>query len=593
MHTKTLDLSPFVEKKPPILLWVGIFALVVVGGACSFFLTLLFLPADRLAPGTYIEGIPVGWQTRRQAESVLRRRLPAISDHNIVITWQEKNWTKTNRELQETWDTETAINTALQSTHTGNLNERWQKRWNGLWQKTEHQASTRLDPFATQQWIQTIAQEVDDQGERPRFIEEGGQTILETGRAGQEVIQEDMTLQVAQNPEQATHELLVAPINPPLSADGLVRAERRQKSWAGKTLEFTASPTDLPKTLTTKSILAALELPEGYHRESLENTLKNLLKDWELEPQDAQWKLSADQNRLETFVPHTMGRTVDWEKLLPQVVTTLTELENSSSRSAKIQTIFHEKAPQKTLKEVNDLGIEERVGYGVSHYAHSIPNRIFNVGLTAQRTNFTLIRPGEEFSFNKSVGEISRTTGYKTAYVIKDGMTQLGDGGGVCQVSTTIFRAALNAGLPITRWKPHSYRVGYYEQGSQPGFDATVYAPSTDFRFLNDTNHAMVVTTKADSENQHLVVEIWGKSDGRKSEISNYSIGNQRPAPATLYVDDPTLPRGTRKQIDWSAPGATTRFTYTVKNADGSERIKRDFISNFKPWRAVYLVGTQ
>ncbi|MCD8526690.1 VanW family protein, partial [Candidatus Woesebacteria bacterium] len=125
-----------------------------------------------------------------------------------------------------------------------------------------------------------------------------------------------------------------------------------------------------------------------------------------------------------------------------------------------------------------------------------------------------------------------------------------------------------------------------------PGYDATVYAPSVDFRFTNDTEHAIVLSTEIDVPNRHLVVKIWGTSDGRTSEISDYRQWNQRPAPAPLYQDDPTLPRGTVKQVDWASPGLNTSFQYTVTNADGSERYQREFTSYFRPWQAVYLVGT-
>ena len=124
---------------------------------------------------------------------------------------------------------------------------------------------------------------------------------------------------------------------------------------------------------------------------------------------------------------------------------------------------------------VNDLGVKELVGSGYSTYSGSIENRVFNVSHGASKINGVLIPPGETFSFNKTVGDITAATGFKQAYVIKSGRTVLDDGGGICQVSTTLFRAALNAGLPIVNRTAHAYRVGYYEQGFPPGIDATIY----------------------------------------------------------------------------------------------------------------------
>ena len=134
--------------------------------------------------------------------------------------------------------------------------------------------------------------------------------------------------------------------------------------------------------------------------------------------------------------------------------------------------------------------------------------------MATSRLNGVLVAPGEEFSFNKALGDVSAGTGYQQAYVIKGGRTVLGDGGGVCQVSTTLFRALLNAGLPITERRAHSYRVGYYEQGFPPGLDATVYYPTTDLKFKNDTSNHILIQSRV--EGVKLIFDIYGPDDGRK-----------------------------------------------------------------------------
>ena len=198
----------------------------------------------------------------------------------------------------------------------------------------------------------------------------------------------------------------------------------------------------------------------------------------------------------------------------------------------------------------------------------------------------------EKFSFNKTVGDISAATGYKQAYVIKSGRTVLDDGGGVCQVSTTLFRAALNAGLPIVERHAHSYRVGYYEQGDwKPGFDATVYDPSYDLEIQNDTPTPILIQAKPDTTNLELVFELYGARDGRTVDISPVRLWDSRPAPQPLYQDDPTLPNGVVKQVDWSANGIKSAFDYKVIRGD-QELFKKTFFSDFVPWQAVYLRGT-
>lgn len=241
---------------------------------------------------------------------------------------------------------------------------------------------------------------------------------------------------------------------------------------------------------------------------------------------------------------------------------------------------------------MNTLGIVELIGSGVSYFAGSIANRVHNIALGSSLINGTIVAPGETFSFNALVGPVSAEQGFKQAYVIQKGRTVLDDGGGICQVSTTVFRAALNSGLPIVKRTAHAYRVSYYEQrGFKPGFDATIFSPSVDFQFKNDTSHHILIQAKVGKANARLQVDIYGTSDNRRVEISDPIVSNVTPPPEPKYEDDPTQPRGTIKQADFAAHGATAVFTRKVYRGD--ELIINDTIrSNFRPWQAVYLVGT-
>jgi len=229
------------------------------------------------------------------------------------------------------------------------------------------------------------------------------------------------------------------------------------------------------------------------------------------------------------------------------------------------------------------------LGRGISNFAGSIPNRIYNIGLTASKINGVLVPPDEIFSFNQTVGDITAATGFKQAYVIKEGRTVLDDGGGVCQDSTTLFRAVLNAGLPVVKRTAHAYRVSYYEQGFPPGLDATVFYPSVDFQFKNDTPASILI--QAYTSGLTLYIDLYGTSDGREVSLTRPVITNQTPPPPELRQDDPSLPKGTVKQVDWGAWGATVTFKRTVTRA-GQTLLNETWRSNFKPWQAVYLVGT-
>jgi vancomycin resistance protein YoaR len=248
--------------------------------------------------------------------------------------------------------------------------------------------------------------------------------------------------------------------------------------------------------------------------------------------------------------------------------------------------------PKIKMGDTNRFGIKQKIGAGQSAFRGSIPNRIHNIQLAANRFSGILIPPGEEFSFNQKLGEISLETGFKQAYIIKGQRTILGDGGGVCQVSTTLFRAALTAGLPILERHSHAYRVAYYEQDSPVGFDATVFAPTVDFKLKNDTPAYLLIQAEFNPQNQTLTFEIFGTDDGRKVLISNGRIWNKAPPPPPLYQDDPTLPSGTTKQIDWAAWGAKAAFDWKVTR-NGEVLQDRTFFSAYQPWQAIYLRGTK
>lgn len=237
-------------------------------------------------------------------------------------------------------------------------------------------------------------------------------------------------------------------------------------------------------------------------------------------------------------------------------------------------------------------GILALLGEGISTFKGSAAGRIHNLTLAAERTNGVLVAPGTIYSMNNSVGDVSAATGYDVAYIIQQGRTVLGSGGGVCQTSTTLFRAVLNSGLPVIMRNPHAYRVSYYEQNMPVGFDAAVYFPSWDFQFKNDTPNYVLVQSSYNLDESSLTFKLYGTPDGRTVEISEPVVTNQSPPPPALYQDDPTLPKGVTRQIDFPAWGASVKFIRTVKNGD-KVLFEDTFNSRYQPWRAIYLVGTK
>jgi vancomycin resistance protein YoaR len=329
----------------------------------------------------------------------------------------------------------------------------------------------------------------------------------------------------------------------------------------------------------------------SYSEEKLTTVLTPLMEKITDEPVNAQF--TFENGRVTTFKPSVNGHEIDREDLNNQLLSrSLTVLSSQKGSVIIIPILIKIIEPEITTDKANNLGIKELIGEGHSLFYHSIPSRIHNVALGASRINGVLVAPGEVFSFDKALGDVSAFTGYQQAYIIQNGRTVLGDGGGICQVSTTFFRALLNAGLPIVERHAHAYRVGYYEEDSPPGIDATIFVPSVDLKFKNDTGNYILIQSQVDLDNLSLAFYLYGTKDGRTVSMTKPVISNQTPPPPDMYQDDPTLPKGVVKQTDFAAWGANVYFTRQVTK-NGQIIISDKFVSNYQPWQAIYLRGTK
>ena len=238
------------------------------------------------------------------------------------------------------------------------------------------------------------------------------------------------------------------------------------------------------------------------------------------------------------------------------------------------------------------LGIKDLVGTGSSKFGGSAPERANNVKVAAMKLNHQFIAPGATFSFLEALGPITKEEGYLEGLTIQGDATVPGIGGGVCQVSTTLFRAAFYAGLPIVERHQHVYRVSYYEQdGSPVGFDAAVYDPGVDFRFRNDTSSPLLLDVSIDSASATLVFRLFGESTGREVKLAA-TRANEKPAPPPATDSpDPKLDFGVRKQIEWKATGvdATIKRSVTV---NGKASVADSFVSRYVPWQEKWSIGT-
>ncbi len=281
------------------------------------------------------------------------------------------------------------------------------------------------------------------------------------------------------------------------------------------------------------------------------------------------------------------GNIIDTEDLLKKInkaVFDSTEEPEKNTIYIDIQTIQVE--PKVTKKTIETYGILDLVGEIRTGFKGSTKDREHNIKVGVATINGMLIPPGAEFSTVASIGPVTEKEGYLKEMVIKEDKTTKEYGGGLCQVATTLFRLALNAGLPITERQNHRFVIHYYDP---PGLDATIYGPHPDFRFRNDTNNYLLLQARV--ENQQVIMELYGKKDGRSVEISKPLVYDKIPAPPTKYVPTTELPMGQTKCTETPHDGVTTDVLYTVTYPNGVIK-EKNFHSVYKPWQKVCLVGT-
>lgn len=298
----------------------------------------------------------------------------------------------------------------------------------------------------------------------------------------------------------------------------------------------------------------------------------------EIPVRDAKFKL--DNGRVSEFMSSQEGQLINWEQTIAGAEKAL------ASKDKRFAVAVETVKPKVMNGEVNDLGIGTLLGTGESNFKGSPPNRIHNIGVGAGSLNGLLINPGEEFSLITALGEIDGEHGYKEELVIKGDKTTPEFGGGLCQIGTTVFRAALKTGLPIKERRNRSYRVVYYEPA---GMDATIYDPKPDLKFLNDTGHYILVQSRI--EGTKLFFDFWGTADGRTATTTMPIIYNQVSPPPKKEIKTTDLKPGQKKCTESPHAGADTKFDYIVQYPNSSEVIKETFYSHYIPWQEVCLIG--
>lgn len=535
---------------------------------------------NRIFAGVNVAGVPVGGLSRTLAYARLQRELGAYPLPPVNLVLDGEHFAIDPMEVRARVDVLDAVNQAYLVGRSGPIGDRFGEQvralLGGLSVSPRRVYSTEL----LQQAIAGVAAQVNRSG---RAAEQVG--VIATRAESARTVDEPATL------AQLTTALDRAPAGQPLNVEMTVD-ERAVEPGSGAV----EKPRDAPLFQTPFVVFAdgvelALDPAALSSMVIATNPVRvdeSRLRAW-LDEMAAQVDLPARDARLR-FNTATGGVTVLQESLVGR------QLDVESTTAAMQQAIaggamqaplyFVEETPAVDSRHVAEMGIRELVSSGSTYFAGSSADRIKNIEIAAEKFDGVVIPPGELFSFNRIVEDVSAANGFEDSLVIWGDRTAVGVGGGVCQVSTTIFRTAYEGGFPIVERYNHGYVVDWY---GDPGMDATIFTPSVDFKFRNDTGAYLLIQPWVDAANGVVTFNFYGTAPNRQVSISEPRISDVvLPEPA-VYTEDASLAPGQRKQVEWQKEGMSVEVVRTIVE-DGTTRTDT-LRSKYAPWRAVYLVA--
>lgn len=554
-----------------LLLLILLLALLISGAIWHFW----FL--NRIVYGVSVAGAPVSGMTRAAALQTLTERFAEAPPAPVSLHYAGQHWPLPMQQAPVEADLLTAVNQAYLVGRQGDFSARLVQQVVTALRGHDITPPLTMDEAQVRAAIAQIAPQVNRTG-RPATqisdvaipaipavevdVEATVQSTLMALRTGvwsqtilaPFVVREETP--VSSTPQQAE-------VLPPL------RPVRVRSEQAG--LEFALDGAALRRVM-----LAPGQVDEP--------ALRSLLEGWaaqiDFAPRDARLRFNPNTGSLSVIQSSAHGRALDIDATLAAIRDALT---NGSSQAA---LVVEDLAPAVDSTRLAELGIRELVSSGVSYFKGSSAARVRNIEVAAQQFDGVVIPPNGIFSFNKIVENVTSANGFEDSLVIWGDQTVVGIGGGVCQVSTTVFRAAYNAGFPIVERYNHGYIVDWY---GEPGLDATIYTPTVDFRFRNDTSAHLLVEPVVDSINGVITFNFYGTKPNRIVTVgAPVQTDIKQPEPAT-YTVDVSLAPGQRKQVEWEKPGMTVTVQRTIVE-NGATRTDT-LTSRYVPWRAVYLVG--
>ncbi len=231
----------------------------------------------------------------------------------------------------------------------------------------------------------------------------------------------------------------------------------------------------------------------------------------------------------------------------------------------------------------------QALSHATTGYYGSITERVNNIARGAARMNGLIVPAGATFSFNQALGSAGSEDGFVEGYAIVNGQLEKVTGGGICQVSTTMYRAVFNAGLDIVERRPHSFVINFYE--NIDGFDATVFSPYVDFKWRNDTGGPVYMFASTDPKAATVTFSLYGFNDARKTKMVGPESKNIKPQGVANWQYDPTLKRGEVRQLVHGRAGKEVEMKRIVTTADGRVLHNDNLSSKYWPWEDFYVYG--
>jgi vancomycin resistance protein YoaR len=577
--------------------------------AVTVFLGFQLLHINRIYPGVSVGGVDLGGMTQSKAAAALSTELNYTEAGRIILTDQNNTWAASPGQMGLFLDPQTSAQQAYQIGRSGTLNQRLTAKFTGLRQGHEIAPSFIYDQRLAFHYLSTLASEhIDRPVIEPRLSIEGTEIIIHPGQSGRQLDINASLAAIGDLMETREDGLIPLPVVEP---DPVILDVEQQAELARGILSqpltlsmpssegsnlgpWTFSPEELAAMLIFQRVD---DHDSSYYQVSLNYRMLNdflirLAPSLQKDEQNTQFIFNDDSLQLDIMEPAVVGRTLDLQKTIDTIQQAAVDLQHNIPL-----TFVYTKPPVTDEATGESLGITELVQVQTSYFYGSSAARIFNIALAASKMHGVLIAPGETFSTGSQLGEISEETGYKEGLIIFGDSTIEGVGGGVCQVSTTLFRTAFFAGFPITERHSHAYRVSYYEKDagnrideSLAGLDATVFVPVIDLKFTNDTPYWLLMETYVDEGARRLTWKFYSTKDERSVEWRTTGPINIVEAPKARYQENPDLEEGEIEQIDWEAEGADVTVNRTVRK-DGEILFEDVFNTHYEPWRAIYEYG--